>query len=107
MPSIQLRAGSTRALYVEGVNWLLVVTLLLVTVGAYLGIGVLTAIGQRRRGGSGALAAGSIVLFPAYWITWYLRDTKPFTRTPQPSGVRQSLNGKPAARRHDATRFPR
>ncbi|SUE03649.1 Uncharacterised protein [Prescottella equi] len=45
MPSIQLRAGSTRALYVEGVNWLLVVTLLLVTVGAYLGIGVLTAIG--------------------------------------------------------------
>lgn len=107
MPSIQLRAGSARALYVEGVNWLLVVTLLLVTVGAYLGIGVLTAIGQRRRRGSGILATGAIVLFPVYWITWYLRDTKPFTRTPQPSGVRQSQNGKPAARRHDATRFPR
>ncbi|BDE59621.1 hypothetical protein REA19_26370 [Prescottella equi] len=107
MPSIQLWVGSARALYVEGVNWLLVVTLLLVTVGAYLGIGVLTAIGQRRRGGSGVLAAGAIVLFPAYWITWYLRDTKPFNRTPQPSGVRQSQNGKPAARRHDATRFPR
>ncbi|BCN54355.1 hypothetical protein RE9425_27450 [Prescottella equi] len=107
MPSIQLRAGSARALYVEGVNWLLVVTLLLVTVGAYLGIGVLTAIGQRRRGGSGILATGAIVLFPVYWITWYLRDTKPFTRTPQPSGVRQSQNGKPAARRHDATRLPR
>lgn len=107
MPSIQLRADSARALYVEGVNWLLVVALLLVTVGAYLGIGVLTAIGQRRRGGSCILATGAIVLFPAYWITWYLRDTKPVPRTPKPSGVRQSQNGKPAARRHNAPRFPR
>ncbi|NKZ73499.1 hypothetical protein GTA09_31025, partial [Rhodococcus hoagii] len=29
-------------------------------------------------------ATGAIVLFPVYWITWYLRDTKPFTRTPHP-----------------------
>ncbi|MBM4599195.1 hypothetical protein GS440_12840 [Rhodococcus hoagii] len=86
-------------------NWLLVVTLLLVTVGAYLGIGVLTAIGQRRRGGSGILATGAIVLFPVYWITWYLRDTKPFTRTPQPSGATVAeweTSGTPT-RRHTVT----
>ncbi|WJJ14475.1 hypothetical protein P9990_25100 (plasmid) [Prescottella equi] len=88
-------------------NWPLAVALLVLTVGAYLAIGVLTAIGQRRRGGSGILATGAIVLFPTYWIIWYLRDTKPFTLTPQPSGVRQSQNGKPAARRQDATQFPR
>ncbi|WP_420880802.1 hypothetical protein [Rhodococcus sp. (in: high G+C Gram-positive bacteria)] len=71
-------------------NWFLAVTLLLLAVGACLTIGVLTAIGQRRRGGAGILAAGAIVLFPAYWIIWYVRDTKPFARH---SGTTRGLEG--------------
>lgn len=61
----------------RGVAWLLVVVLLLPAVGAYLALGVLTAIGQRRRRGGALLAAGAIVFFPVYWVAWYVRDSGP------------------------------
>lgn len=59
-------------------NWLLAALLILLVVGAYLALGVLTAIGQRRRRGGAFLAAGAIVFFPVYWVAWYVRDVRPF-----------------------------
>jgi hypothetical protein len=71
-----------------GVSWILASVLLLLVVGACLGLGVLTAIGQRRRGGGLLAVSGAVPLFPLYWVVWYVRDTWPSTQrptnTPQP-----------------------
>lgn len=60
-------------------TWLLVAILVLLVMGTHLGLGVLTAIGQRRhRGGTALLTAGAIVFFPIYWVAWYVQDRKLF-----------------------------
>ncbi|MFM1731251.1 hypothetical protein ABI214_00510 [Prescottella soli] len=60
--------------------WFLVSLLLLLTVGGYLALGVLTAIGQRRRSAGLLVVSGAVLLFPVYWVVWYVHDTWPPTR---------------------------
>lgn len=81
--TISVRAPSGHAgqkiLYVVGVSWFLASALLLLVAGACLGLGVLTAIGQRRRGGGLLAVSGAVPLFPLYWVAWYVHDTWPST----------------------------
>jgi len=43
---------------------------------------VLTALGQHRRGGRLPLAVLAGVLFPVTWVVWYVRDQRPYHRSP-------------------------
>lgn len=58
--------------------WLQVVIAGLVVVGSYVGLGVLTALGQRRRGGGVLAVATAILFFPVHWVAWYAGDARPF-----------------------------
>jgi hypothetical protein len=48
-----------------------VVGLLVVVAG---GLGVLTALGSRRRGAGWAITGLSGLFFPVTWVAWYVRD---------------------------------
>ncbi|MDH6679469.1 hypothetical protein M2284_003691 [Rhodococcus sp. LBL1] len=73
------------------VPWFLVSLLLLLTLGGYLTLGVLTTIGQRRRSAGPLVVFGAVLLFPVYWVVWYVHDTWPSsgptanTDRPEPS----------------------
>ncbi len=75
LPRVAERRSST----LWGVLWLLVSLFLLLTVGGYLTLGVLTAIGQRRRDAGLLAASGAVLFFPVYWVVWYVHDTWPST----------------------------
>lgn len=63
-------------------DWLWVVLLLPLAAGIYLAFGVLTAMGQRRRGGSAPVVAAAVLFFPIYWVAWHMRDNKSLDREP-------------------------
>jgi hypothetical protein len=44
-------------------------------------LGVLTALGARRRGAGLPLVALAGSAFPVTWTVWYLRDQRPYRRT--------------------------
>ncbi|NKS63483.1 hypothetical protein GS493_13455 [Rhodococcus hoagii] len=47
--------------------WLQVILAGLLVVGSYVGLGVLTAMGQRRRGGGVLAVATAVLFFPVHW----------------------------------------
>jgi hypothetical protein len=52
-----------------------------VSVLVVVALGVLTALGARRRGAGLPLAALAGSAFPVTWTVWYLRDQRPYRRT--------------------------
>lgn len=44
---------------------------------------VLTAVGAHRRGAGVAVVVASGLFFPITWTAWYLRDERPYQRTPR------------------------
>lgn len=55
----------------------LVMLLLAVPVSA---LAVLTAFGERHRGGSLPVVLGAGLLFPLAWVSWYVRDRRAVAR---------------------------
>jgi hypothetical protein len=51
-----------------------VIVMLMVVVGFVVAIAVLTAIGERRRGGGPAVAVLAGLFFPVAWAVWYSHD---------------------------------
>lgn len=45
-----------------------------------LAVAALTALGERRRGGRVPTAVVAGICFPVTWVTWYVRDQRPFRR---------------------------
>jgi len=56
--------------------WPQVITAFLLVIGSYVGLGVLTAVGQHRRGGSALAVATAVLFFPVHWVAWYARDSR-------------------------------
>lgn len=50
------------------------VVTLVVALAAVVALGVVTAIGQRRRGSRPAVVVLAGVFFPVAWIGWYVHD---------------------------------
>ena len=46
-------------------------------IGAVLGLMVLTTVGGRRRGEPWVVAALRSLIFPVTWIAWYVEDEQP------------------------------
>ncbi|GAA4718799.1 hypothetical protein [Nocardioides conyzicola] len=52
------------------------VVLLVVVLAGLVAFAALTALGERRRGGSPAVALVAGVFFPLTWMAWYVRDAR-------------------------------